>query len=277
MIRSVEFELHTLRERNQRGASMGARMALAAREKEQRQTTATTLRRTFGHPPLWHVFPEPSKPDFTRPNRIRVTLTRLSPGTLDEDGIDDALKNVRDGVADWLGLKNDRDNRLTWAYAQERSAASVHKVRIEIADLGPGDDRRVVLATETERAGGELVRVRKGRRVPVQQLELAPRRSYALLPWEQAACPACGGVGQEADSVAAVACPSCRGTGRKGRRVAHLPRFDRVPEPPETITLAVPPAHADRYAAPTITLTRRPWVSKALGECHLYEERTSTT
>ncbi len=102
MIRSIEFELRTLRERNQRGASMGARMALAAREKEQRQTTAGNLRTHVGAPPPRHIFPEIGRPGFTVTNKITVKLTRMSPGELDDDGPEDALKNVRDGVADWM-------------------------------------------------------------------------------------------------------------------------------------------------------------------------------
>ncbi len=58
-----------------------------------------------------------------------VTLTRLAPRTLDDDNLRGALKAVRDGVADALGV-DDRDPRVSWEYAQEKH--KVPGVRIEI-------------------------------------------------------------------------------------------------------------------------------------------------
>ncbi len=60
-----------------------------------------------------------------------VRLTRISPGKLDSDNLASALKAVRDGVADWLGV-NDGDERVTWLYAQERGPAKTYRVRVEI-------------------------------------------------------------------------------------------------------------------------------------------------
>ncbi len=48
-----------------------------------------------------------------------VTLTRLSVGTMDDDGVVGALKAVRDGVADALGI-DDADPRVTWRYDQKK-------------------------------------------------------------------------------------------------------------------------------------------------------------
>lgn len=59
-----------------------------------------------------------------------VTLTRLSPGMLDDDNLRGSLKGVRDGVADKLGV-DDRDPRVTWLYRQERAAGFAVLVRIE--------------------------------------------------------------------------------------------------------------------------------------------------
>lgn len=53
------------------------------------------------------------------PLPVRVTLTRAAPRALDDDNLAGALKHVRDGVADGLGLPNDRDN-VTWQYGQAR-------------------------------------------------------------------------------------------------------------------------------------------------------------
>jgi hypothetical protein len=59
---------------------------------------------------------------------MTITLTRLGKRKLDGDNLQGALKSVRDGVADWLGI-DDGDDRLTWVYRQETGA---YGVRIEI-------------------------------------------------------------------------------------------------------------------------------------------------
>lgn len=56
---------------------------------------------------------------------VDVTLTRIAPRELDDDNLAYAFKAVRDGVADALGLKNDRDPRVSWSYSQERGKAAV--------------------------------------------------------------------------------------------------------------------------------------------------------
>ncbi len=66
-----------------------------------------------------------------------VTLTRVAPsnGLDPHDGLGAALKGCIDGVADGLGLKNDRDARVTWLLAQERGAKGVYEVRVSIEVL----------------------------------------------------------------------------------------------------------------------------------------------
>ena len=61
-----------------------------------------------------------------------VTLTRIAPRKLDCDNLRGALKAVRDGVADWLGV-DDGSERITWKYAQERGKPKWHSVRVEVA------------------------------------------------------------------------------------------------------------------------------------------------
>lgn len=68
-----------------------------------------------------------------------VRLTRLSPGTLDDDNLRGALKAVRDGVADRLGV-DDRDPRVTWEYAQERSKGLKGVVRLELRPRAEPED-----------------------------------------------------------------------------------------------------------------------------------------
>ena len=61
---------------------------------------------------------------------VHVTMTRLAPSSgLDFDGLTAALKSVRDGIADALGV-DDRDPRVTWSYGQERAKA--YGVRITV-------------------------------------------------------------------------------------------------------------------------------------------------
>jgi len=49
-----------------------------------------------------------------------VTITRRSPGTLDDDNAVSSAKATRDAVATWLGV-DDRDSRVTWRVEQERA------------------------------------------------------------------------------------------------------------------------------------------------------------
>lgn len=63
-----------------------------------------------------------------------VRLVRLSPSALDDDNLRGALKAVRDGVADRLGV-DDRDPRVTWEYAQERGTPT-GAVRLELSPDG---------------------------------------------------------------------------------------------------------------------------------------------
>ena len=64
---SVEFDCETRRERNQRGASMGAVMALAARVKEQKRRTLEALTRLGSPPGVWFT-PAGAAPSFTLGN-----------------------------------------------------------------------------------------------------------------------------------------------------------------------------------------------------------------
>lgn len=60
-----------------------------------------------------------------------VKLTRVAPKELDDDNLRSALKAIRDGVADALGI-DDRDSRVTWDYAQQPAARRRYAVSIEI-------------------------------------------------------------------------------------------------------------------------------------------------
>jgi hypothetical protein len=63
-----------------------------------------------------------------------VVLTRVAPSSgLDpHDGLGAALKGIIDGVADGLGLTNDRDPRVTWVLAQRRGRPGEYAVAVRI-------------------------------------------------------------------------------------------------------------------------------------------------
>jgi hypothetical protein len=77
--------------------------AKAKRVKRQRAIVGLMLR-TVARPPLPCV----------------VTITRRSPGTLDDDNAVSSAKATRDAVATWLGV-DDRDPRVAWEVRQERA------------------------------------------------------------------------------------------------------------------------------------------------------------
>lgn len=60
-----------------------------------------------------------------------VTLTRMSPGTLDDDNLRSAAKFCRDGIADALGV-DDNDPRVEWRYEQEKVSRGTYGVRVEV-------------------------------------------------------------------------------------------------------------------------------------------------
>lgn len=64
-----------------------------------------------------------------------VRLVRLSAGELDDDNLRFALKGVRDGVADRLGIDDD-DPHVQWDYGQETCRRGEFGVRIEIRPMG---------------------------------------------------------------------------------------------------------------------------------------------
>jgi crossover junction endodeoxyribonuclease RusA len=51
------------------------------------------------------------------PLPLTVTLTRVAPRRLDSDNLQRALKAIRDGIADALGV-DDGDARIDWKYDQ---------------------------------------------------------------------------------------------------------------------------------------------------------------
>lgn len=65
---------------------------------------------------------------------VVINLTRISPRELDDDNLRPALKSIRDGITDALGLKDDRDKRLTWTYDQRRGKPKEYAVEVAITE-----------------------------------------------------------------------------------------------------------------------------------------------
>ena len=62
---------------------------------------------------------------------MTVTLTCESAGILDDDNLRGALKAIRDGVADWLGVP-DNDARVTWRYDQRKGEPKKYAVEVDV-------------------------------------------------------------------------------------------------------------------------------------------------
>ncbi len=101
------------------GFSRNASFAKARRRKAQRQAAWAKTVRALGLEPVLPVV---------------VTVCRVAPsGGLDpHDALGPALKGIIDGIADGLGLKNDRDPRVTWVLAQRRGEAGLYAVEVRV-------------------------------------------------------------------------------------------------------------------------------------------------
>lgn len=76
---------------------------------------------------------------FTSCSHVTVLLTRVAPRKLDDDNLRTALKSIRDGVADALGI-DDGDDRITFNYDQGRRGRNEYAVIVDISTGRAGDD-----------------------------------------------------------------------------------------------------------------------------------------
>lgn len=60
-----------------------------------------------------------------------VLLTRIGVRRLDSDNAVGACKHVRDGVADWLGIDDGDESKVTWQYGPQETSKDVG-VRVQI-------------------------------------------------------------------------------------------------------------------------------------------------
>jgi hypothetical protein len=68
-----------------------------------------------------------------KPLPYAVTMTRIAPRALDDDNVRGALKAVRDGIAERLGI-DDRDPRVAWRYEQRRGKPKEYAVHVRIEE-----------------------------------------------------------------------------------------------------------------------------------------------
>ena len=98
------------RSNGSQGVTRGGRYARAETARKQREAAC----RGFGRSRLRKA--------------VTIRLVRIAPRALDDDNLASAMKSVRDGVADALGM-DDRDSRVLWLCDQESGRPSV---RVEV-------------------------------------------------------------------------------------------------------------------------------------------------
>lgn len=67
-----------------------------------------------------------------------VTLTRISPGTMDTDGLAASQKGIRDGIADALGV-NDGGPLVEWIYLQMKGRRGEYATHVKVERRGTVD------------------------------------------------------------------------------------------------------------------------------------------
>jgi len=151
-----------------------------------------------------------------------------------------------------------------------RRVYGVHVARAVAAGIAVPDD---------DRAHVRPARASNGHRRTVPAVGSA-LPCWAALPWEQAPCPACSGLGRETredpplsphPTASLPPCGRCSGTGRKGLVIAPLKGYDGSET---TITTRVPDAHRAVHGY-AIKLTRRLFRVKG-ATCWLYEKGNTT-
>jgi hypothetical protein len=106
----LAMAMKTARGQNTHDFNWVRRASRVKREKEDTAWYLAKYRRTHGKPTV----------------PCSVLLTRVAPSNgLDDDNLTGALKNIRDAVAEWLGV-DDRDrDTVRYSYAQRRGLWAV--------------------------------------------------------------------------------------------------------------------------------------------------------
>lgn len=115
--------------------------ARASRTSKERRTVELVLRQPCveaglcgPHDPFTKGKRWPKNGGHLRVKGVRVTFTRIAPGTLDRGNLAGAMKAAEDGVADALGC-DDGDPKFDAVYTQEKAGRGVYGLRIEISEV----------------------------------------------------------------------------------------------------------------------------------------------
>jgi hypothetical protein len=116
-----------LRTRNTLNMQTGnSRLGGILRTRERRRIRSVTLQLVTPH--LLHLRGIELPP-------LLVTLTRLSAGTMDDDGLASSLKAVRDGVAQAVGIDDGDRARLRFRYEQRKVPRGGFGVEVRIEEM----------------------------------------------------------------------------------------------------------------------------------------------
>lgn len=136
VLRSLPMVVANVAAKRGRGAAIGIAQSIANKVKKQRREIRMILDSQL--PRLRRELVElGDEQAVTRPNFFRVTIIRISAGTLDTDGLAGALKHVRDEVAAWLGIDDSARSPASWRVGQQKGPPKGYAVRIEIEDDDP--------------------------------------------------------------------------------------------------------------------------------------------
>lgn len=107
-------------------------------ESNQREHWAVKARRARSHRAIAAVVAR-TKLEKPQPPCV-VKLTRIGARRLDPNNLPGALKHVVDGIADWLGIDDSRDDLVRYEYAQEPLKKRAPCVRVEVTYAVPQGD-----------------------------------------------------------------------------------------------------------------------------------------
>lgn len=128
-----------LRTRNPLNMGMGnTRLAAIIRTQERAK------HRAISHMAL---VPRLNWPGFPAPPYV-VTLTRISAGKMDDDGLAASQKGIRDGIAEALGIDDGDRGRLRFRYRQRKGPAKHHAVEVLVQTASEAKATDVVFAAE---------------------------------------------------------------------------------------------------------------------------------
>jgi hypothetical protein len=121
---SVAFVLGVRTKNPLNGGIGNTKLALIIRSNERAKQKKIAFESTRAHLLRAHVSPADLVPCI-------VTLTRVSAGKMDTDGLAASQKGVRDGIAHALGI-DDGSVFVEWRYAQMKGPQKQHAVHVRI-------------------------------------------------------------------------------------------------------------------------------------------------